>query len=90
MEKKSDPELNDSGMGISEINEKLEQKKEEVMASTGMKELFSNLEVDEKISDLFYNSVKLIFETGFNLAKSLNFDYLADSIEKAEEKQKKR
>ena len=69
---------------IPEIGKKLEQHKEELLSKTGMKKMFSELEVDDFISDLFYNSVKVIFDTFFNLAKNLNFDYLASSIEQAQ------
>ena len=69
------------------INEKLDEKKKEFMDKTDVKKLFSDLEVDDVISDLFYNSVKVIFDTGFNLAKNLNFDFIANSIEQAQKDQ---
>lgn len=69
------------------INKKLDEKKEEIMDKTRVKKLFSDLEVDDIISDLFYNSVKVIFDTGFNLAKNLNFDFIANSIEQAQKDQ---
>ncbi|MHA1805131.1 MAG: hypothetical protein ACTSU4_11495 [Promethearchaeota archaeon] len=64
--------------------------KEPLNNSNEVKKLFTELDVDEPIGELFYNSVKIIFDTGFHLVKRLNFDFIADSIEKAEEDQKSR
>ncbi|MHA1723511.1 MAG: hypothetical protein ACTSYC_05430 [Promethearchaeota archaeon] len=81
--------LDDDNNGPREIgtSEQPELVSEE-LTSNEIKKLFTELEVDEPIGELFYNSVKIIFDTGFHLAKRLNFDFIADSIEKAEEKQK--
>ena len=49
----------------------------------------SDSQVDNIIGDLFYKSVKLIFDTGFDLAKKLNLD-LFDSFKFDEKKDEKK
>ena len=46
-----------------------------------IKEMFSELELDDTSSELFYNSIKIIFDTGFELAKSLNLELSMDLID---------
>ncbi|MFX1274235.1 MAG: hypothetical protein ACFFBP_21720 [Promethearchaeota archaeon] len=47
------------------------------------KELVVNDTEEEKVmNDLFYKSVKMVFDTGFHLAKELNEDLLADTHDK--------
>jgi len=74
MENKEIPNLNESQIDLKEV-----------------KKMFSELngdsdsKVDNVLGDLFYKSVKLLFDTGFDLAKKLNLD-LFDSFKFEEKK----
>ena len=47
------------------------------------KELAINDTEEEKVmNELFYNSVKMVLDTGFDLANELSEDLLADTIKK--------
>ena len=71
---------------------KMENKADEIDPSS-MKEAFTeigkNSKEDGVISDLFYNSVKLLFDIGFDLARKLDFELVEDSIRKATKTEKK-
>ena len=41
-----------------------------------------NTEEEKVVNELFYNSVKMVLDTGFDLASELNEDLLADTIKK--------
>ena len=75
MENKHDSNLKESQIDLTEVKEMFSELKDE-----------SDSKVDNVIGDLFYKSVKLIFDTGFDLAKKLDLD-LFDSF-KFEEKKK--
>lgn len=75
MENKQDSNLKESQIDLTEVKEMFSELKDE-----------SDSKVDNVIGDLFYKSVKLIFDTGFDLAKKLDLD-LFDSF-KFEEKKK--
>ena len=66
---------------------------EDPLVPTEMKEMFEEVagegEEGKVIGDLFYRSVKGIFDTGFELAKKLNFELMSDSVRKALKKGKK-
>ena len=80
-----------------DLRKDIEQKKDEVIKDLNPSELQKIISkstpgIGEILGDLFYNSIKLYFDIGFNLAKRLNFDFVVDSIEKAkkdEENKKK-
>ena len=75
MENKEIPNLNESQIDLKEV-----------------KKMFSDLndetdsKLDNVLGDLFYKSVKLLFDTGFDLAKKLNLD-LFDSFNFEEKKE---
>jgi hypothetical protein len=56
-----------------------------ILNPADMKAVISEATKDagDVLGDVFYKSVKSFFDVGFNLAKSLNFDLLIDSVEKA-------
>jgi len=68
MENKQDSNLKDSQIDLTEVKEMFSELKDE-----------NDSKVDNVIGDLFYKSVKLIFDTGFDLAKKLDLD-LFDSF----------
>ena len=52
-----------------------------------LRKMFQELNIhdtdEEKVmNDLFYNSVKMVLDTGFDLANELNEDLLAETIKK--------
>lgn len=80
MEKKNDSNLNGTQVDLTDLNKQIEEKTKNQLNPSEMKKMFSELndesdsKVDNVIGDLFYQSVKLIFDTGFDLAKKLNLD----------------
>lgn len=78
-------------ISVPDMNRKIEKLSEESLIP--MKEMFSELngednsEVDNVLGDLFYKSVQLIFDTGFDLAKKLNLE-LFDSYDFESNKEK--
>lgn len=80
MENKNNSNLNGTQVDVMEMNKKIEEKTKDQLNPSEMKKMFSELndesdsKVDNVIGDLFYQSVKLIFDTGFDLAKKLNLD----------------
>jgi hypothetical protein len=46
-----------------------------------VEQMFSELKVDDAISDAFYKSVESFFQMGFELAKNLNIELIADYLE---------
>ena len=86
MENKNNSNLNGTQVDLTDLNKKIEEKTKNQLNPSEMKKMFSELndesdsKVDNVIGDLFYQSVKLIFDTGFDLAKKLNLD-LFESFE---------
>jgi hypothetical protein len=81
-------DLNKLQINLSELSKEIERKKQEVMNVLNppeMKQVITEAtkEARDVVGDVFYKSVKSFFDVGFNLAKSINFDLLVDSIEKA-------
>lgn len=80
MENKNDSNLNGTKVDLTDLNKEIEEKTKNQLNPSEMKKMFSELngesdsKVDNVIGDLFYQSVKLIFDTGFDLAKKLNLD----------------
>ncbi|MFX0188648.1 MAG: hypothetical protein ACFE8A_13030 [Candidatus Hodarchaeota archaeon] len=68
MENKQDSNLKESQIDLTEVKEMFSELKDE-----------NDSKIDNVIGDLFYKSVKLIFDTGFDLAKKLDLD-LFDSF----------
>lgn len=92
MQNEHDSKVNESEINFSEIRKKVEEETMEDIDPEEMKKMFPDLngtsdeKVDNVLGDLFYKSVQLIFDTGFDLAKKLNLD-LFESF-KFEEKKK--
>jgi len=93
MENKNNSNLNGTQVDVVEMNKKIEEKTRDQLNPSEMKKMFSELndetdsKVDNVLGDLFYQSVKLIFDTGFDLAKKLNLD-LFESFEFDKKKDK--
>jgi hypothetical protein len=90
MQNNNESKIDESDINLSEISKKIEEKAKENLNPTEMEEMFSELKdsgetQDNVLSDLFYKSVQLIFDTGFDLAKKLNLD-LFESFEFDEKK----
>lgn len=54
-----------------------------------VEEMFSELKVDNAISDAFYKSVESFFQMGFELAKNLNIELIADFLKDLNKDQNK-
>ena len=93
MENKNNSNLNGTQVDVVEMNKKIEEKTRDQLNPSEMKKMFSELNdesdsnVENVLGDLFYRSVKLIFDTGFDLAKKLNLD-LFESFEFDKKKDK--
>jgi hypothetical protein len=88
MENNPTPDIDpESPEDLSKFLDLLKQKSFENLTPEGMKKVFNELDLDENLSDLFVDSVKNMFDMGFQLANSLNLDVILD---KFEEKQKEK
>ena len=93
MENKNNSNSNGTQVDLMEINKQIEEKTREKLNPSEMKKMYSELndesdsKADNVIEDLFYQSVKLIFDTGFDLAKKLKLD-LFESFEFDKKKDK--
>ncbi len=71
---------------LPELKRKVEEQKND--AKKMFSELNEDSNVDNLLSDLFYKSIKLFFDTGFDLAKKLNLE-LFESFKFEDDKNKK-
>jgi len=87
MENQNNSGIEKPKIDLPEYTKKLEEKAKEALNPTKMKEMISDLDVDNVVGDLFYESVKLFFDIGFDLAEKLNLDLIQDFINKEKEKE---
>ena len=92
MENEHDSNLESLEHETLNLKKEIQQKRKEVITELNPSELQKEItestpKIGEILGDLFYNSIKLYFDIGFNLAKRLNFDFVIDSIEKAKKDQ---
>ena len=85
MENQDNPDLEKTKIDLPEYTKKLEEKALEAINPSKMKEMVSDLKVNEVVGDLFYESVKLFFDIGFDLADKLNLDLIQDFLKKNKE-----
>jgi hypothetical protein len=86
MENQNNPDLDKAKIELPEYTKQLEEKALEAINPSKMKEMVSDLKVDNVVGDLFYESVKLFFDIGFDLADKLNLDIIQDFLKKDNEK----
>jgi hypothetical protein len=87
MENQNNSGIEKPKIDLPEYTKKLEEKAKEALNPSKMKEMISDLDVDNVVGDLFYESVKLFFDIGFELADKLNLDLIEDLIKKEKEKE---
>lgn len=89
MQKGQDPK--NKSLDLPDLNKLIEEKKEESVIPSEMDTMLSDLNGDNKlndvVNDLFYKSVKNMFDLGFELAEKLNLELLS-SFKLDEEKDK--
>ncbi|TFG15990.1 MAG: hypothetical protein EU535_00080 [Promethearchaeota archaeon] len=85
MENQDNPDLEKTKIDLPEYTKQLEEKALEAINPSKMKEMVSDLKVNEVVGDLFYESVKLFFDIGFDLADKLNLDLIQDFLKKDKE-----
>ena len=90
MQKGQEPKI-DKSMDIPDLNKLIEDKKEESVIPSEMETMLTDLtgdnELNDVVNDLFYKSVKNMFDLGFELAEKLNLELLS-SFKLDEEKDK--
>lgn len=90
MQNGQDPKINKS-LDLPDLNKLIEEKKNESVNPSEMETMLSDLKGDNKlddvVNDLFYKSVKNMFDLGFELAEKLNLELLS-SFKLDEEKDK--
>ena len=81
MQNGQDPKINKS-MDLPDLNKLIEEKKEESVIPSEMETMLSDLngdnELNDVVNDLFYKSVKNMFDLGFELAEKLNLELFSD------------
>ena len=87
MEKNLNPEMDNIESNFEGLTEELKQKKVDLIKElneTGDSEL--NTEVNKKMSDfigdIFYNSMKNLFDTSAKLAKKLSGEFFTSNLDK--------
>lgn len=86
MENQDNTDLEKTKIDLPEYTKQLEEKALEAINPSKMKEMVSDLKVNEVVGDLFYESVKLFFDIGFDLADKLNLDLIQDFLKRDKEK----
>ena len=90
MQKGQEPNINKS-MDLPDLNKLIKEKKEESLIPSEMETMLTDLKGENKlndiVNDLFYKSVKNMFDLGFELAEKLNLELLS-SFKLDEEKDK--
>lgn len=84
MENKKNPELNEIDNRLKELNTQLEQRKEDLINELNVvNDCEVCMEPDKKMSefigDIFYKSMKNLFEVSTKLAKNLTNEFLPDN-----------
>ena len=87
LENDNRPDINKNQVDLTGIKEKLEQKAMDAINPSKMKEMISDLKVDNVVGDIFYESVKLFFDIGFDLADKLNLELIGDLVKNKEKKE---
>jgi hypothetical protein len=77
MENNRNSEKDNIKNSLNGLNKELEQKKQDLI-----KELDPSKKISEVIGDLFYNSMKSLFDTGAKLAKSLSGELIPENRKK--------
>ncbi|NVM43283.1 MAG: hypothetical protein HWN79_00055 [Candidatus Lokiarchaeota archaeon] len=84
MENNQNPELNEIDSSLKDLNKQLKQRKEELINELNdVNDCEVCLESDKKMSefigDIFYKSMKNLFDVGTKLAKNLTHEFLPDN-----------
>lgn len=84
MENKQNPELNEIDNRLKELNKQLEQRKEDLIKELNVvNDCEASLEPDKKLSefigDIFYKSMKNLFDVSTKLAKNLTREFLPEN-----------
>ena len=87
MENNQNPEIDDIENNFEGLNEELKQKKVDLIKElneTGdsVVNMDSNKKMSEFIGDIFYKSMKNLFDTGAKLAKSLTGEFFTNNKDK--------
>lgn len=77
MNNNQNSEMDDIESSLNGLNKELEQKKRDLL-----EELDPSKEISEVISDIFYNSMKSLFDTSAKLAKSLTGEFFPENRDK--------
>lgn len=75
-------EPKNKSLDLPDLNKLIEEKKEESVIPSEMETMLSDLngdnELNDVVNDLFYKSVKNMFDLGFELAEKLNLELFSD------------
>ena len=87
MENNRNPEMDDIENNFEELNKELKQKKAELIKELNdtadcEASMVQNKKMSEFIGDIFYKSMKSLFDTSAKLAKSLTSDILAKNLDR--------
>jgi len=87
MENNRNPEMDDIENNFEELNKELKQKKVDLIKELNdtadcEASMVPNKKMSEFIGDIFYKSMKNLFDTSAKLAKSLTSDILAKNLDR--------
>ena len=87
MEKNQNQEMDDIDKNLKDLNTQLKQRKEDLIQELNdVNDCEVSMEPDKKVSafigDIFYKSMKNLFDVGTKLAKSLTSEILPENRDK--------
>jgi hypothetical protein len=89
MDKEPEYRFSKSNIDIAKLIEQFRNENPLDFTKEDVKDLLSQLDVDTGLSDMAQDSVKNLFDLGFEAFNNLNLEVILDMFEKGSEKQKK-
>ncbi|MBD3211403.1 MAG: hypothetical protein GF311_02255 [Candidatus Lokiarchaeota archaeon] len=89
MDKEPEYRFSKSNIDIAKLIEQFRNENPLDFTKDDVKDLLSQLDVDTGLSDMAQDSVKNLFDLGFEAFNNLNLEVILDMFEKGSEKQKK-
>lgn len=90
MDEESEYRFNKSDIDLSKLIEHFKNENPLNFTKEDVKELLSQLEVDTGVSDMVHDSVKNLFDLGFEAFNNINLEVILDMFEKGSKKQKEK
>jgi len=87
MDKEPEYRFDKSNIDISKIIERFKNKNPPDFTKEDVKDLLTQLDVDTGVSDMVHDSVKNLFDLGFEAFNNINLEVILDMFEKGSKQQ---